>query len=304
MPDTANLNLVTLVERFRSEDACREYLAKLRWPDGITCPRCASDSVSEISTRDQWDCNVCRYRFSVTSGTIFDNTKLDLWKWFATVYLMIESRKGMSASQIQRTLGVTYKTAWFLCHRIREAMRTDDEGPTLFGIVEVDETVVSGRKRHKERGSRNSWAKKERIWVAGALQRGGQIRLEHIPNVRKSTLHSFIKRHTKPDTEAIYTDELRSYIGIADHDTRHETVRHTADEWVIGDVHTNGVENVWSLLKRSIMGAYHKISIKHLDAYLEELEYRFNNRTNPYMFRDVLTRILTRDALRYRELTA
>jgi transposase-like protein len=125
-----------------------------------------------------------------------------------------------------------------------------------------------------------------------------------IPNIRKHTLHRFIAKHTKPETEAIYTDELKSYLGIADHDTRHETVKHHEEEWVVGDVHTNSVESVWSLLKRSIVGAYHKISVKHLDAYLGELEWRFNNRKNPYMFRDVLTRILDGEALRYEKLTA
>lgn len=298
---TKPASLIDLVHRFHSEEVCRDYLEKLRWPDGVCCTRCGSCSVSEITTRDQFDCNDCRFRFSVTSGTIFDNTKLPLWKWFAAILLMIEGKKGVSANQMKRTLGVTYKTAWYLCHRIREAMGDEAEqgGPTLFGIVEVDETLIGGKRRGVGSGNRVG-----KTWVAGAVQRGGSIRLEVIPNIRRQTLHRFIAKHTKPDTEAIYTDELASYLGVADHDTRHETVNHREHEWVNGKVHTNTVESVWSLLKRSIIGAYHKISAKHLDAYLDELEWRFNNRHNPYLFRDTMQRMIDAEKLTYETLTA
>lgn len=291
---------MSLIDRFGDEDTCREYLEKLRWPNGPACPRCGDCSVSEITTRDQFDCNGCRYRFSVTSGTIFDNTKLPLRKWFVAIYLMIESKKGISANQMKRTLGVSYKTAWYLCHRIREAMGDDPLcGPTLFGIVEVDETLVGGERRGVGTGNRVG-----KTWVVGAVQREGKIRLAKIPNIKRVTLHDFIRRTVKDECEAIYTDELRSYFGIADHNTWHETVTHHESEWVVGDVHTNSVEGVWSLLKRSIMGSFHKISAKHLDRYLEELEWRFNNRDNPFMFRDLLLRLVEGEALRYETLTA
>ena len=143
-----------------------------------------------------------------------------------------------------------------------------------------------------------------KTWVAGAVQRGGQIRLAVIPNRERDTIHAFVKAHVSDDTEALYTDELASYLGMASDEMRHETVNHSADEWVFGDVHTNSVENVWSLLKRSIIGSFHKVSFKHLDRYLDELEFRLNNRDNPYLFRDVLHRILTGEALRYEALTA
>ena len=300
MVDTSRINLISLIEKFRDEETCREYLEKLRWSDGVACPRCGDMSVSEISTRDQFDCNGCRYRFSITSGTIFDNTNLPLWKWFVTIYLICESKKSISANQIKRTIGVSYKTAWHLCHRIRSAMKGSVVGgPTLFGVVEVDETLIGGKRRGVGTGNRTG-----KTWVAGAVQRGGEVRIEAVPNIKKATLHAFIARNTRPDTEAIYTDELRSYLGIGDHDTRHETVRHSEEEWVVGDVHTNTVEGVWSLLKRSIVGAWHQVSAKHLDAYLSEVEFRFNNRDNPYIFETVMTRLLDRDALRYRELIA
>ena len=300
MVDTSRINLISLIEKFRDEETCREYLEKLRWSDGVACPRCGDLSVSEISTRDQFDCNGCRYRFSVTSGTIFDNTNLPLWKWFVTIYLICESKKSISANQIKRTIGVTYKTAWHLCHRIRSAMRGSVVGgPTLFGVVEVDETLVGGKRRGVGTGNRVG-----KTWVAGAVQRGGEVRIEAVPNIRRATLHAFIARNTRPDTEAIYTDELKSYLGIADHDTRHETVKHSEEEWVVGDVHTNSVEGVWSLLKRSIVGAWHQVSAKHLDAYLSEVEFRINHRNDPYIFEAVLLRLLDGQALRYRELTA
>ena len=300
MVDTSRINLISLIEKFRDEETCREYLEKLRWSADVCCPRCGDLSVSEISTRDQFDCNGCRYRFSVTSGTIFDNTNLPLWKWFVTIYLICESKKSISANQIKRTIGVTYKTAWHLCHRIRSAMRGNlSGGPTLFGVVEVDETLIGGRRRGVGTGNRTG-----KTWVAGAVQRGGEVRIEAVPNIKRATLHAFIARNTRPDTEATYTDELKSYLGIADHDTRHETVKHSEEEWVVGDVHTNSVEGVWSLLKRSIVGAWHQVSAKHLDAYLSEVEFRINHRNDPYIFEAVLIRLLDGQALRYRELTA
>ena len=139
-------------------------------------------------------------------------------------------------------------------------------------------------------------------YVAGAIQRGGYIRLKRVPNVRRHTLHGFIVETVKDEAEAIYTDELKSYLGIADDDTRHETVNHSAEQWVVGDVHTNSIEGVWSLFKRSIVGSFHKMSAKHMDRYLEELEWRFNNRKNPHIFMDTLRRIVNTDHLTFREL--
>ena len=228
------------------------------------------------------------------------DSHLPLRKWFIAIYLMCESKKGISANQMKRTLGVSYKTAWYLCHRIRQAMGNEPfEGPTLFGIVEVDETLVGGKvkgKGHAYKGNKS--------WVVGAIQRGGNVRIERVPDVKRETLHDFIHRTVKDEAEAIYTDEMRSYIGIGDEDTRHETVRHSEDEWVVGDVHTNSIEGVWSLFKRSLMGAFHKMSVKHMDRYIEELEWRYNNRNNPHIFRDTLARIMDTKHLTYRELVA
>jgi len=202
----------------------------------------------------------------------------------------------MSALQMKRTLCIAYETAWYLCHRIRAAMR-EINSELLRGIVEVDETYVGGKTRHMGHGYKGNKA-----IAIGAIQRGGKIRLQVITHATKAVLHKFIHDNTAPDTEAIYTDELPAYWGINDADTRHESVCHSAEEWVRGDVHTNGIENVWSLLKRSIIGSYHRVSIKHLDAYLDELEHRYNNRKNEYIFRDTLTKLVNAAKLPYSEL--
>ena len=294
------MNIISLFDRFNDDEKCRKHLERLRWPNGVACIRCGSMEVSRIKGRSQWDCLGCSYHFSATSGTIMHDSHLSLRKWFAAIYLMCESRKGVSANQLHRTLGISYKTAWYLCHRIREAMGNDPfEGPTLVGVVEVDETLVGGRTRGKGHAYKGN-----KTWVAGAIQRGGKVRVERIPNIKRRTLHDFINRTVRDEAEAIYTDELRSYLGIEDENTIHRTVSHSSEQWVVGDVHTNSVEGVWSLFKRSIVGTFHKMSVKHLDRYLEELEWRFNNRDNPHIFRDTLCRIVNTGSLTYRKLVA
>ena len=293
-------NLLDVIDSYSTDESCRALLENLRWPAGVACPRCGSAGISTIKKRAVYDCNDCRYQFSVTAGTIMHDSHLPLRKWFIAVYLMCESKKGISALQLKRTIGVNYRTAWYLCHRIRSAMANDPlEGPTLFGVIEVDETYVGGKVAGKGRGYRGN-----KTIVAGAIQRDGLVRMERIPDVRRKTLHGFISRTVRDEAEAIYTDELASYLGIADDDTRHETVNHSADEWVVGDVHTNSIEGVWSLFKRSIVGSFHKVSSKHIDRYLSELEWRFNNRKNDHIFLDALRRIVRTDRLTYRDLVA
>ena len=301
MPDsTKSIDLVQLIDQFHSEEPCREVLAKLRWPNGVTCIRCGSDRITTLETYAKYECNVCSYQFSVMAGTIFHDTHLPLRKWFLATYLMCESRKGISANQMKRTLNVSYKTAWYLCHRIRAAMGEANPMPLggVTGIVEADETFIGGVK-HGKRGDRST-----KTIVAGVIERGGDVRMKVIGDLKRRTLHGFINDHVSRDAKRIMTDSWWSYQGIGDANTKHEVVDHNKKEYVRGDVHTNTVENVWSLLNRSIMGSYHHLSEKHLDAYLDELEWRFNNRKNPYLFRDTLMRLLKAQSLRYRELTA
>ena len=300
MTDTSSLNMIVLMDRFHTNDKCRDFLEDLRWPHGnVSCLRCGSTALTDIPNRNQWHCRSCQYQFSVTAGTIMHDSHLPLRKWLIAIYLMLESKKAISANQMMRTLGIgSYRTAWYLCHRIREAMGNDPfDGPTLFGVIEVEETLIGGKRKKVGRGYR-----KKKTWVAGAIQRSGQVRLSKIPNVQKKTLHEFISKNVRDEAEAIYTDELAAYLGIEDNDTRHETVNHSEMEWVVGDVHTNSIESVWALFKRSIVGAFHQISKKHLNRYVDEMEWRFNKRNNPHMFRDTVKRILTTDPLTYEQL--
>jgi transposase-like protein len=295
------MNLADLVEQFGSNDRCREYLEHLRWPDGVECPKCESKSISRINTRNQFDCNACRNRFSVTAGTILHDSHLALWKWFAAVYLMCESKKGLSALQLKRMLKIgSYETAWYLQHRIRSAMGDGEQRP-LVGIIEADETWHGGKRSGHGSGP---YASGNKTTVVGAVERGGEIRLRMVAGRDRGTISRFLGEVVDDKAQAIYTDNWVGYKGIGDHDTRHASVNHSGREWVRGDVHTNTVENVWSLFKRSVIGSYHQVSVKHLPAYLDELEWRHNNRDNPFLFRDTLLKLVESDTLTFEQLTA
>jgi transposase-like protein len=301
------MKLMKLMDQFGTDEKCRMCLEKLRWPDGVKCIRCQSDKISNIYKRNQFACDACGYHFSVTAGTIFHDSHLPLPKWFAAVYLICESKKGISANQLKRTLGVAYQTAWHLCHRIRAAVK-DADTSLLKGIIEVDERYIGGKAKNMHQNDREKKIQGRgpvgKAMVLGAIQRGGGVRLMVEKRNDRETLHRFIKASLDGNTECIMTDTWPAYQGIADENTRHETVNHSAEEYVRGECHTNSVENVWSLFKRSIVGSYHQISEKHLDRYLDEFEFRFNNRHNPYLFRDTLLRLVNSENLEYKELTA
>jgi transposase-like protein len=292
------MNLPRLFAQFGDDERCRVYMEALRWGNGVECPRCASGKISRIVERSQFDCDSCRYQFSVTSGTVLHDTHLPLTKWFLATYMMVEAKKGVSANQLKRTLAVSYKTAWYLCHRIRKAMEEVCPEP-LSGTVEVDETWIGGKRRHVGSGYT-----KNKTMVVGAVQRDGAIRLRIEQRRDAPTLKGFINDVCVNETERIFTDENTAYIGIGDEDTIHESVNHRAEEWVRGDVHTNSVEGVWSLFKRSVVGSYHQVSTKHLDRYLNEFEWRFNQRRNRYLFRDTIMKLMEAPALPYAKLTA
>src|SRR5579862_7360191 len=229
------LDLCTLIEQFGSEEKCRAYIERLRWPKGVICPACKSDKISRIIKRNQFDCDACRYQFSATAGTIFHDTHLPLWKWFLATYLLCESRKGMSANQMKRQLGVSYKTAWYLCHRIRAAM-LDVAPEPLGGTVEIDETYVAGKKRR--------WrAKNDEQVVIGIRQRNGDLRLIRASDARSATVREIINANIGAHVEVIMTDESAIYPWALNHmqKERHRTVNHSK-QYVHGDVHTNTVE--------------------------------------------------------------
>jgi transposase-like protein len=242
------------------------------------------------------------------AGTVFHDSHLSLRKWFAATYIMTESKKGVSALQLQRMLGLgSYRTAWHMCHRIRSAME-DAHPEKLTGIVEADETLIGGKERfkHMERRRPNAWGPllDKKATILGAISRDGKVRLRVAPNNRKEHVRAFLADVVADDAEAIYTDTLGSYHGVGDADTVHASVNHQEKEWVRGQVHTNTLEGVWSLFDRAIIGSYHQLSKKHLAAYVKEFEWRFNNRDNHNLFRDTLTRLVNGDVLTYRGLIA
>jgi transposase-like protein len=293
-----DVNLIDLVEEYKGDESkCRAYLERYRWPEGKKCPRCGSDKTSRaMKNGHNYNCDVCHYQFTVTAGTIFHNSHLPLWKWFLAVYLMTESKKGMSANQLKRTLKINYKTAWYLCHRIRRAMEENTgEKPKLKGIVEVDETYVGGKY-----DSRVKRGKYEKQAVVGLLQRNGTFEAKAIRTPSKSVLTGIVKDRVNKDA-TIMTDELPAYKSL-DKTFHHESVCHSAEEWVRGKVHTNGVENAWSLFKRSVIWSFHHVSEKHIDRYLNEFDWRFNGRENPYLFRDTLIRLLNAPKMEFKEL--
>ncbi|MGC2698498.1 MAG: IS1595 family transposase [Candidatus Angelobacter sp.] len=297
------MTLPELNTRFNTDERCREILTKLRWPNGVECPRCKSTDILWIDSRKQFDCRECEYQFSVTSGTIFNDSHLPLQTWFMAVLLLVEARKGMSANQVKRTLGISYKTAWYLCHRIRKAMASTEK-PMLDGTVELDETYVGGKQRggFGGRGSGN----KEVVFVI--RQRGGELRFFHAEDAKSGTLAQYIKENVSQDVEVLVTDEFGAYPNAfkrAGHDnTKHKTIKHKDRVYVQGDIHTNTVENAFSLLKRGIMGTWHKISAKHLAAYLEEMTFRFNRRKSHTLWIDTLRHMVTADPLTFETLTA
>lgn len=298
------MSLVDLISDFGSEDRCRAYLEALRWPFGVRCIRCGSTKISRIKARDQFHCDGCTYQFSVRAGTIFHDSHLPLWKWFLAVYVMGESKKGISANQLKRMLDVSYKTAWYLCHRIRAAMVDPDAQP-LAGIVEADETYHGNAPfRFGRRIPGRGGISENRTAVLGAVERGGRVRMKVSSRVDRKALHEFLKAVIADEAVAIYTDDYQAYDGIADANTRHETVVHSRKEWVQGDVHTQTMEDVWSLFKRSVIGSYHHLSVKHLQAYLDELSFRYNNRENAFLFRDTLRQLIGAESMPYAELIA
>lgn len=301
------MTLPELNRSFSTDEECREILTRLRWPEGAECPRCQNRNVWWVDSRKQFTCSECSYQFSVTTGTIFNDSHLALPLWFMAVLLLCEAKKGMSASQLKRTIWGqhkgSYKTAWYLCHRIRAAMAQVDQ-PMLSGTVEMDETYVGG----KQTGKGVRYGKNQKEVVIGIRERGGDLRFFHAEDAKSGTLAKYIKENISADVEVVVTDELTGYpaamIEAGIHGKKHKTVNHKAKEYVRGDVYTNTVESAFSLLKRGIIGSWHKISAKHLQAYLDEMTFRFDRRKRSDLFIDTLRHMVTANPLTFEKLTA
>jgi len=275
--------LLEAIQHFSDVDVATEYFASIRWPDGPSCPRCDCRQYSYLKKRRLWQCRECRYQYSVKKGSIFEDSAIPLTKWLPAVWLIANCRNGISSHELARSIGVCQKSAWHMLQRIRLAMQTgsfEKFSEKFDGAVEVDETFIGGKARfmHADRRkkagiNRSNFAGK--VGVVGFLQRGGQIRLTVIDTTRKVHLQNEVRARVKPGA-TVYTDELQSYRGLDQHYV-HNVVNH-AESYVNGQVHTNGLENFWSLLKRGLSGTYVSVRPFHLFRYLDEQVYRFNHR--------------------------
>jgi transposase-like protein len=311
------MNLIDVTKSLATEEQCLDFLEHMRWPQGIRCPVCGGDKISHITrTVDESKKNkrarlyaclepTCENRFTSTAGTVFHRSHLPLTTWFMAIAIVMDAKKGMSALQLKEHLGIgSYRTAWYMVHRIRKAMV--ELFPTkLSGTVEVDETYIGGKA--KRRGiARKPRPKKD--MVIGMRERGGRVRFFHVPDLKADTMKKLLDRHVAVDTKRIMTDAAVIYDFAMDKDfqKKHEAVNHSV-EWVRpGDieVHTNTVESAFSLLKRGLMGSFHRVSIKHLHRYLAEFEHRFNARYDHDRFEQMVRRMLTTEAIEYKQLTA
>lgn len=267
---------------FSDPERCFQYALNLRFPNGVVlCPRCGSEEHSFLKTRRIWFCKGCKQQFSLKVGTIFEDSPLGLDKWMCAFWMICNCKNGISSCEVARALGVTQKTAWFMLHRIRKAMHDDFAGGKFGGEVEADETFIGGKARNMHVSKRErritGTGGKDKTAVMGLLERGGKVRTAVIGNRRKALLQAEVRKHVEAGA-ALYTDALPSYGGLAQ-DYAHKVVDH-AVEYVNGRVHTNGLENFWSLLKRGISGTYVSVEPFHLFRYLDEQTFRYNNRRN------------------------
>jgi transposase-like protein len=275
--------LIEAIKYFDNADTALQFVASIRWPDGkACCPNCGKSNAAFLATRRVWKCRECFKQFSVKVGTIFEDSALGLDKWLPAFWMIINAKNGISSCELARALGVTQKTAWFMLHRIRLAIQDGSIGK-LSGQVEADETYIGGKARSmnaKQRAKRGrGTGGVGKAIVMGILERSSEnkastVRLKHVSNARRATVQSEVRQHVEAGSE-VFTDALPSYNGLTEY--IHEAIDH-AKEYARGKVHTNGLENFWSLLKRGIRGTYVSVEPFHLFRYLDEQAFRFNER--------------------------
>lgn len=299
------MNLFSLAKMFPTEESALEYWMSTRWPDGVRCVGCDHDTVYRIQTTGKtgksiviFECAKCALHFSPTAGTLFHDSHLPLQKWFAAIALMCEAKKGISANQMKRHLGVTYKTAWYLCHRIRKAM--SEESPAPLGsegqVIEVDESFVGGYLPRQ--GSTE--AKRRKVKVLGIAERGGRVHLKKIKDLKPGTIAPILDTAISPNATAIHTDGSNRYKHIIPQG-KHIKGNHLR-ELKTGPVSNPTIEGAFSLFKRGVVGSYHKIGVEHMDAYLGEFSWRFNRRRDQTEMFDMALGNMGREPLPYAKL--
>ena len=272
-------SLFDLMDAFPDEQSCVDHLRSIRWKDGEFCPYCGGLRVHTFSDRKTFKCGDCRQRFSIKVGTIFENTKLPLRKWFMAVWLITNHPKGIASTTLAKDLKITQKSAWFVMHRLRHAARTESFNAPLDGVVEADTTFVGGREKnkhaHKKTPGSQGGANKE--VVLGIVEREGELRAKHVTDTKAKPVQSEVRANVAKSAH-LKTDEDRAFLGL-ESDYHHETVNHSQGEYVRHYIHhTNTIESVWALLKRQIVGVHHWVSPKHLDRYVTEMSWRWNRR--------------------------
>src|SRR5438270_136287 len=271
--------LQEVIKYFSDPDTCTTFMAQMRWPEGVACPVCEGKEVSYLSTRRTWKCKACKKQFSVKVGSIMEDSPIGLDKWLAAMWLIANAKNGISSYEVHRALDITQKSAWFLLHRIRLAMQTGSFETKMGGQVEADETYIGGLARNMHRDKRdkkiNGTGGAGKVAVMGLLERDGKVRAKVIADATQATLHSEVRENVEAGAE-LFTDGWKGYSGLHA-DYIHQVIDH-AEKYVDGQIHTNGIENFWSLLKRGIKGTYVSVEPFHLFRYLDEQTFRFNNR--------------------------
>ncbi|MBS1593586.1 MAG: IS1595 family transposase [Bacteroidetes bacterium] len=275
-------NLIDLLTFFKDEQVCRDYLELSRWGDQLACPYkdCQSHNIYKYESGKLYKCNKCMRKYSVRVGTMFEDSKVPLSKWFAAIYLITAHKKGVSSLQLQRDLGITQKTAWFLSHRIRKQLGLDLSADKFTGVVEADETFMGGKEgnKHKSKRTKDTQGRSTatKTPVLGVIERGGKVRTRKAIDTSSKSINPFILANVALGSE-VKTDEWFGYNRLASV-YQHTRVNHSSGEYVIGDTHTNNIEGFWSQLKRSVYGCYHSVSAKHLQQYADESAFRYNTR--------------------------